>query len=278
MVSFLYTSGVATSLLQSVQDWSSRFWTFQYDAHNYMTTMTTPLGCKTMYAYAPAGSTVTLVQAITDPLGYTTSYVYDSNQRVVQMHAGSATWSYAYNVGLFGPSATSNVVATSPSGAVTTTTYDSQGNVGNIQRPEGYTSTFAYDQTSYLRISETVPAGVVYSMAYNQSLWLPAQLEDALNFVTTMQYDSHGNLTTHIAADSGTTTYAYYGGGATRLLASTTDPIGRVSAYSYTNGWTVVERHRPSKFDNHIQLRSIRQSHPDYGKRWNGNYASVRLP
>ena len=83
VVSFLYTSGVATSLLQTVQDWSNRRWTFQYDSQNYMTTMTTPLACQTGYAYSLAGSAVTLVQAITDPRGFTTSYVYNSDQQVV---------------------------------------------------------------------------------------------------------------------------------------------------------------------------------------------------
>src|SRR5207245_2003655 len=38
-VSFLYASGAATSLLQTVQDWTGRRWTFQYDSQNYMTTM-----------------------------------------------------------------------------------------------------------------------------------------------------------------------------------------------------------------------------------------------
>ncbi len=234
VVSFLYTSGVATSLLQTVQDWSNRRWTFQYDSQNYMTTMTTPLGCQTGYAYSLAGSPVTLVQAITDPRGFTTSYIYDSMQRVTQMQSGSATWTYAYNVGI-GPGGTANVVMTSPTGALTTTVYDNQGNIGFVQRPEGYTSSYAYDQVSYLRISETIPAGTISSIAYDQNLWLPLVSVDALGFRTSMQYDQFGNLTTLISADGGVTTHSYFGSGSTHLRASSTDPNGRVSAYSYTS-------------------------------------------
>ncbi|MCW3051184.1 MAG: hypothetical protein JWN14_354, partial [Chthonomonadales bacterium] len=112
-VTFLYTSGVATSLLQTVQDWGSRLWTFQYDSQNYMTTMTTPLGCQTVYSYGTASSPTTLAQAITDPRGFTTSYLYDSTRRVTTVIAGTAIWTYAYNVGN-----NPNVVVVSPSGAV----------------------------------------------------------------------------------------------------------------------------------------------------------------
>ena len=52
LVTFLYAAGSGTSLLQTVQDWGGRRWTFQYDASNYMTTMSTPLGCQTGYTYS----------------------------------------------------------------------------------------------------------------------------------------------------------------------------------------------------------------------------------
>lgn len=229
LVTFLYTTGVATSLLQTVQDWSGRRWTFQYDSQNHMTTMTTPMGCQTGYSYGLAGSPTTVVQAITDPRGFTTSYQYDSHQRVTTMSAGTAIWAYAYNVG-----SQPNVVMVSPSGAVTTTNYDSQGNVGTIQHPEGYTSTFAYDQTSFLRVSETVPAGTLSSITYDQTLWLPTVSEDALGNRTTMQYDAFGNLTTLIDANNATTTFAYAGTGSTYLRIRQTDPLGQVTSYSYT--------------------------------------------
>jgi|GEM_PF-687004 len=230
LVTFLYTTGVATSLLQTVQDWGGRRWTFAYDSHNYMTTMTTPLGCQTGYSYGLAGSPTTVVAAITDPRGFTTSYQYDSNQRVTTMSAGTAVWTYAYNVGNL-----PNVVMVSPSGAVTTTSYDSQGNIGTIQRPEGYTSTFAYDQKSYLKVKETEPAGTRYSITYDQTLWLPAVSQDALGNRTTMQYDVFGNLTTLIDANNATTTFAYAGTGSTHLRIRMTDPLTRVTSYAYTS-------------------------------------------
>ena len=227
-VTFLYTTGVATSLLQAVQDWSGRRWTFAYDSQNHMTTMTTPLGCQTGYSYGLAGSPTTVVQAITDPRGFTTSYQYDSNQRVTTMSAGTAIWTYAHNVGNL-----PNVVMVSPTGAVTTTSYDSQGNIGTVQRPEGYTSTFAYDQKSYLKISETVPAGTLSSITYDQTLWLPTVSQDALGNRTTMQYDSFGNMTTLIDANNATTTFGYAGSGSTHQRIRQTDPLTRVTSYAY---------------------------------------------
>ena len=229
LVTFLYTAGVATSLLQTVQDWGNRRWTFQYDSRNYLTTLTTPTGCQTGYSYGLAGSPTTLVQAITDSRGFSTSYQYDSNRRVTTMSAGTAIWTYAYNVGN-----NPNVVMVSPSGAVTTSNYDSQGNLGSIQRPQGYTSTFAYDQTSYLKLSETIPAGTPSSIAYDQNLWLPIVSVDGLGNRTSYQYDPFGNLTTYVSANGETTTFGYSGTGSTHLRIRQTDALGRVTSSSFT--------------------------------------------
>ena len=227
LVTFLYTAGSGTSLLQTIQDWGGRSWTFQYDSNNYLTTMTTPLGCQTGYTYSLAGGGVTLVQTITDPRGFVTSYQYDSNRRVTQMTAGSAVWTYSYGV-------TGEIIAvTSPSGAVTTSIFDANLNLSNVQHPEGYTSTFTYDPVSFLRISETVPAGTRYSITYDQKLWLPLVNQDALGNRTTMQYDGFGNLTTLTDANGAVTTYGYDGSGSTHRRIRQTDPLGRVTSYSY---------------------------------------------
>ena len=155
-------------------------------------------------------------------------------------------WTYAYNSNLALP-LTANVVMASSHGAITTTTYDGQGNIGNIDRPEGYTSTFAYDQVSFLQISETIPAGTISSISYDQRLWLPLVQVDALNNRTSMQYDVYGNLTTLTAADGGVSTFSYYGTGATHLLASETDQIGRVIGLLLYERRADFERHRPSE-------------------------------
>ena len=241
---------------------SGRLWTLQYDAQNYMTTMTTPLGCQTVYSYGLAGSPTTVVQAITDPRGFTTSYQYDSNQRVTTMSAGTAIWSYAYNVGNL-----PNVVMVSPSGAVTTSNYDGQGNLSSIQRPEGYTSTFAYDQTSYLKISETVPAGIISSISYDQNLWLPLVSVDGLGKRTTMLYDQFGNLTTYTDANGATTTYGYSGTGSTHLRIRQTDPLGRVTSYAYTSDGLLQSTTTPRGLTTTFNYDTYGECRLDYGER-----------
>ena len=246
-VTFLYTSGVNTSLLQTVEDWALRRWTFQYDSKNDMTTLTTPLGApdKDMHRTRSLRWGSPFVEAITDPRGYTTSYQYDGSFRVISMSAGTAMWTYAYNSNLALP-LTANVVMVSPAGAITTTTYDGQGNIGNIDRPEKVLPRLlAYDQVSFLQISETIPAGTISSISYDQRLWLPLVQVDALNNRTSMQYDVYGNLTTLTAADGGVSAFSYYGTGATHLLASETDQIGRVSAYSYTSDGLILSATDP---------------------------------
>lgn len=225
-VSFVYAASTGTSLLSSVEDWGNRRWTFQYDTDRRLTTLTTPLGCTTKYAYAKAGTgTVTMLNTIEDPRGYVTTYMYDSSRRVVSMMAGSALWTWTYGTGVQAQS-----VMTSPSGAVTTSLY-SGASLSRIQRPEGYTSTYSY--TNRQRTKEQVPAGTIYSVTYDQTLWLITASDDALGNRTTFLYDTYGNLTTLIDAEGNITSYAYAGTGSTHLRTRQTDPLGRITSYAY---------------------------------------------
>jgi YD repeat-containing protein len=138
LVTFLYTKGTSNSLLSTVQDWSGRRWTFQYDSHELMTTMTAPTGCITKYGYAFfAGPAATLVRTIEDPRGYITTYMYDANRHVTSMLAGTALWTWTYSG--------ANALMTTPAGAITTyAAVDQTGVLTYIDRPEGYRTTFTY--------------------------------------------------------------------------------------------------------------------------------------
>lgn len=111
-VTFNYVPGTPVSLLSYVEDWANRRTTFQYDDASYCTTMISPLGCTTKYIYSTAGGGKTLIHAIEDPRGYRTTYMYDSQNRVVSMAAGTGQWSWSFQ--------TDKTVMTSPSGALTT--------------------------------------------------------------------------------------------------------------------------------------------------------------
>ena len=229
LVTFVYAAGVGTSLLNSVQDWGGRVWTFQYDAHNNLTTLTTPLGCINQYTYSLAGSTTTQLYTTEDSRGYVTTYLYDSDQRVTTMTAGGGVWTWAYNVG----TQQTNVVRYTPAGAATTYNYGTDGYVDTEQRPEGYTVTYTYASNGF-RTKSQIPSGTTLSVTYDPNLWLITASDDSLGHRTTLQYDGYGNLTTLVDANGATSTFGYAGNGSTYLRIRQTDPLGRVSLYSYT--------------------------------------------
>jgi YD repeat-containing protein len=142
------------------------------------------------------------------------------------MQAGSATWTWIYGT---------DTVMITPSGARTTYHYDpSTFNLTSRDNPEGFTTTLIYN-VNRLKIMEQIPAGTIYSVVYDPTLWLITSSSDALNNQTTMQYDPFGNLTTYIDANAATTTFGYAGTGSTHLRIRQTDALGRVTSYAYTS-------------------------------------------
>ena len=66
-------TGYPVSLLQSVEDFGARLTTYGYDNGGCMTTLTYPSGCVKVYGYT-TGSTVSLLNSVTTPQGYTSNY------------------------------------------------------------------------------------------------------------------------------------------------------------------------------------------------------------
>lgn len=226
LITFTYTPGldVTMSLVSSIQDWGGRIWTFQYDGFDFLTTLTSPLGCVTAYTYFEddIGAPHNHINSITDPLGFVTSYTYDGSHRVQTMAQGSGTWTYNY-VTTF----QSSVQA--PSGALTTYNYDSVSlNLSTVDHPEGYRSTFTYDSNNFVT-GEQTPTGWRMSMTYN-SLGMPLTSKDGLGNTTTYQYDANLNLTTLIDATGATTTFGY---DSQHNLTRISDSLGRVTSYGY---------------------------------------------
>ncbi len=176
------------SLLQSVEDWDGRRWTFAYDSNANLTAFTTPLGCQTQYGYTIGSSSVTLIDWIEDPNGYITCYQYNSSNQVSQMTAGSTVWTYSYG-------ATSPQAMVNPAGGIATFGYATSQILSTIQRPQGYTSTLQYSNT--VLASEQIPAGVIFSATFDPTTSLPLTSQDALGFLTSFQYDQVYNLTTY---------------------------------------------------------------------------------
>ena len=140
-LTFTYEASTPTSLLSSVEDWAGRLWTFQYDASRSLTTYVSPLGCQTKTGYANGPTGKRLVEFIEDPRGFRTSYVYHSNDKVAEVQAGSAVWTYVYGT----ESSDGRTVVISPTGARNTFIYESgTGNLVREIRPEGYTRTLIF--------------------------------------------------------------------------------------------------------------------------------------
>ncbi|MEP6754480.1 MAG: hypothetical protein ABJA67_03180, partial [Chthonomonadales bacterium] len=222
-VTFSYVAGPTVSLVNSVQDWGGRVWTFQYDSGGYLTTYMGPSGCITKYGYSLAGGTVTQIQTITDPRGYTATYSYDATNRVVSIANGGAVLTYTYN--------TLQTVYTAPSGAKTTYDFNTDNLLTDVKWPTGMISTYTY--TGRILSKTQIQSGTIYSVTYDQTLWYITASDDALGNRTTFQYDSFGNLTTQTNPDGGVWTFAY-ASPSTRRKTGQTDPLGRRSTFTYT--------------------------------------------
>lgn len=85
MVTFVYEAGGPTSLLSSIQDWSGRTWTFQYDPSLNLTTFTTPTG-SSQYT----GNFNGLVSPIENRRGFITTHKNDGYNPAIASQSGRA--------------------------------------------------------------------------------------------------------------------------------------------------------------------------------------------
>jgi hypothetical protein len=142
VVTFNYEPGGSpTSLLHEIQDWGGRIWTMAYDVNRELTTLTTPLGCATKYAYSSGK-----LSTIEDPRGYRSTYAFDGNGRITSVASGSGVWTYVYG----GPMTWSGSARQDPSGAITTYLLDSNERIEFTDHPEGYRTTLVYSTRGYI--------------------------------------------------------------------------------------------------------------------------------
>jgi RHS repeat-associated protein len=166
-------------------------------------------GHTTRYAYIAATG---LLQSVTDPLGRTTTYGYDT--------AGE------------------RISVTDPTGATTLTTYDATGRVRSVVDPRGtapgadpkkFTTTYdVYDGHDRVR-KQTNAVGSFKLWEYDAAGRL-RQSTDGNGFVTNYFYDDAGRLTKQIDPDLRVNSYGYTDGG---RLSRATDGVGDVTTYGY---------------------------------------------
>jgi RHS repeat-associated protein len=140
---------------------------------------------------------------ITDALGRTTAYTYDSNQNLINQTDGL--------------------------GKITTYTYDANGNQTSITDPLGNTNTKLYNQysevTSATDAAKQNTASYVYDSNFNVK-----QVTDALGQVYAATYDTFGNAVTQTDANGNMTQLTYDPNG---NLIKLVDPLNATTTLTY---------------------------------------------
>ena len=255
--SFTYTS----NLLNKVTDPAGNSWNYVYDSNSRMSQKTNPEGFQSTNVYDAAGknsaatdpegrtkyitytdsTTSTITEkdggiwirkydptlnaptAITDPLGNTTSYTYDSKGNLLtRTEPGSKTTSYTYD-------ADNNTTSiTDPLGRVTSFTYNSRGQVLTATDPKGNVTSNSYDTKGNL-LQTTDPASAVVSYSYD-SKGNPLTITDPAGKVVTIAYDTYNNISSITDQNNNTTTYSYDING---NLLTATNPAGKAATVEY---------------------------------------------
>jgi RHS repeat-associated protein len=220
----------ASGNLASATDPLGRTSTFTYDASHLLLSMKDPRGGTTTNTYNASGQVVSQVgpdggattfswsgdpaspagaaNTMTDPNGNVTQYQYANMELASVTHAFgtplAATTSYAYD-----PATLGVTTVTDPAGHVTTSGYDSAGNLLSTTSADGHTTSYSYNGFNELT-SKSTPLGEF----------------------TSYSYDGNGNLVS-VSDPLGTTSYAHDSAAAPGDVTSMTNPDGNVTTYAY---------------------------------------------
>jgi RHS repeat-associated protein len=172
--------------------------TWAYNAVDHVTSLTDARGNVTTYDYYD--NELLWKETRTDRAGVTrvTTFEYDDDNRPWKTTEPSAA---TPEIRLYWPDGQLKSVE-SPEGRKTTYSYDNAGQLTSVIEPNGnaaggtpsdWTWTYGYD-TAGNRTSEAHPDGGTRQIAYD-ALNRPFQWTDALNHVTSVEYDANSNVT-----------------------------------------------------------------------------------
>jgi YD repeat-containing protein len=213
--------------------------TVTYDAEGQALTVKDPLGNATTYTYTSRGQLYTMV----DPLGTTTTYAYTASGRpdTVRNPAwlGGVVMAYTYD------DADRLIQTADGLNKLTTTVYDSGGNVVARVDPRSKRTTFTYDARNRLETVKDPLSNVttfVLDEAGNRTVVVDPNskrtttaydaldrattLTDARNGVTVIVFDKAGRNTVVVDPVSNRTTFAY---DAADRMTTMTDALGTVT-------------------------------------------------
>ncbi len=191
-----------------------------YDVMGRVVTQKNGRGFATTLAYdTPTSRTTT----VTDPLGNATQYVYDPNQRLLQIiNAQGGINSYAYD-------ANNNKLAISDeNGNTTHLIYALNGNITSQTDALANTTLFTYDTNSNM-LTTTNPGGAKTIFSYDVIGNL-VSTQDAAGGRATSTYDVFGEVLSRTDASGVTSTITYDGNG---NVSKVMDGLGNTTTFVY---------------------------------------------
>jgi YD repeat-containing protein len=280
-VDYVYDAGRLTQ----VTDANNGVWTYDYDAAHQMTGIHDARNILYLQNHYDANGRVDL-QTQADTGTFQFDYTTDTNGRVTQTdvtdprgnvrrltfgagvpspngfiaggYVGTDTFSYGTSLEMTitterQPGTNLPTSVTDSLGRVTTTTYDTLGNVTSITRLAGtanaVTTRFTYDSTFANVTSITDPIGRTTRFDYDSHGNLTLAV-DPLGNRASWTYNTAGQVLASTDPNGNVTTFGYTAGN----LTSVTDPVGRTVSFTYDNlgrqlttstimGATVLEYH-----------------------------------
>ena len=209
-----YTYDAKENVISMVDPLQNPATTYTYDANGFQTSIHDPLGHTSTKTYNQFGGVLTATDAANTNTQTTT---YDANFNPSQVTdllngAGTQVTSSSYD------SLGNLLTSTDANGKTTEYAYDPNGNLIQVTDALNQITHYAYDAMDRL-ISQTDPLGNTTQFSYD-ALGRLTKKTDALNKTTTYVYDNNGNKTSETDANNHTTSYQY-------------DNMNRVSKITY---------------------------------------------
>jgi RHS repeat-associated protein len=209
--------------------------TNNYDSLGRVVSQTDADGNTTTWAYSgdptsSSGGTTTL----TDPLGNKTVYSYLNLELMAVTHgastASAATTSYTYD-----PATLGLATVTDPNGNVTVNTYDGSGNLLTATDPLSNTTSYTYNNSDEV-LSKTSPLGETTSYSYDGNGNMQS-VTDPLSNTTSYAYSDSahpGDVTSVTNPDGNVTSYTYDGNGdVASMSVSPSSGVTNTTTYAY---------------------------------------------
>ena len=240
---------------------------FAYDDANRLIQVTDALGQRTAYTYDRVGNRASM----TDRKNITSTYTYDSVNRLTQVSAGGIVVSYTYD-------ANSNRLTMTDSTGTTNYAYDSLDRLTSTRYPDVKSVQFVYDKAGN-RTSLTYPGGTAsLTYAYDAANRLSQITQGTLQW--TFTYDSAGNRIRLTQPNGTQTVYTYLtnnwlssvahqnpGGSPFETISYTYDANGNRASQTDSSG--------SSTYSYDVLNRLIQAVYPGTYGTWSWTYDAV---